>query len=36
MKYFIEEGIFTYILSNIVLLNKLNLDKFLLDFFLME
>ena len=36
MKYFIEEGIFAYILSNIVLLNKLNLDKFLLNLFLME
>lgn len=36
MKYFIDEGIFTYILSNIVLLNKLNLDKFLLELFLME
>ena len=35
MKYFIEEGIFAYILSNIVLLNKLNLDKFLLNLFLM-
>ena len=36
MKYFIEEGIFSYILSNIILLNKLNLDKFLLQLFLME
>ena len=36
VKYFIEEGIFDYLLSNIVLLKQLNLDRFLLQLFLQE
>ncbi len=36
LKYFIDEHVFNYILNNITLLNKLNLDKFLLQLFLLE
>lgn len=36
VKLFLEENIFDYILNNIAMLNKLNLDKFLLELFLLE
>ncbi|MFX0189042.1 MAG: hypothetical protein ACFE8A_15055 [Candidatus Hodarchaeota archaeon] len=36
LKYFVQEGVFDYILNNISLLNQLNLDRFLLKLFLQE
>ena len=36
LKFFIEEDVFEYILNNIGLLHRLNLDKFLLKLFLMK
>ena len=36
LKYFIEENIFEYLISNISLLNELNLFKFLLKLFLLN
>jgi len=36
VKYFVEEGIFDYLMSNITLLKQLNLDRFLLQLFLQE
>ncbi len=36
LKYFIEEDVITYILNNMVNIQKLNLDKFLLELFLLE
>jgi hypothetical protein len=36
LKYFIEENIFEYIISNISLLNELNLFAFLLKLFLFK
>jgi len=36
INYFVQEGVFDYILNNISLLNQLNLDTFLLKLFLQE
>ncbi len=36
LKYFIEENVITYILNNMSNIQKLNLDKFLLELFLLE
>ncbi len=36
LNYFVQEGLFDYILNNISLLNQLNLDTFLLKLFLQE
>ena len=36
LNYFVQEGLFDYILNNISLLNQLNLDTFLLKLFLRE
>lgn len=36
LNYFVQEGVFDYILNNISLLNQLNLDTFLLKLFLQE
>jgi hypothetical protein len=36
LTYFIEENIFDYLISNMVLLNELNLFKFLLRLFLLK
>ena len=36
VKYFVDEGVFDYLLSNITLLKQLNLDRFLLQLFLQE
>lgn len=36
LHYFIEENVFDYLISNIALLNELNLFKFLLQLFLFK
>ena len=36
LKLFLEENVLNYILNNIDMLHKLNLDKFLLQLFLLE